>query len=48
MTLYETYRSTEFRKQWTDLLRPEYMNFNDFWENYSLENDPEAGQAGNQ
>jgi hypothetical protein len=42
MTLYETYRSTEFRKQWTDILKQEYTNFNDFWEKYGLENKPEA------
>ena len=42
MTLYETYRSAEFRKQWTDILKQEYTNFNDFWEKYGLENNPEA------
>jgi len=42
MGLYETYRSPEFRKQWTDILNQEYTGFNDFWEKYGLENNPEA------
>ena len=42
MTLYETYRSTEFRKQWTAIINQEYTDFNDFWEKYGLENNPEA------
>jgi hypothetical protein len=42
MGLYETYRSPEFRKQWTDILNQEYTGFNDFWDKYGLENNPEA------
>lgn len=42
MGLYETYRSPEFRKQWTNILKQEYTDFDDFWERYGLENNPEA------
>ncbi len=40
-TLYETYRSQEFRNQWTSVLRQEWDDFNDFWEKYGLENNPD-------
>lgn len=42
MGLYETYRSPEFRKQWTTILNQEYTEFNDFWDKYGPENNPEA------
>ena len=42
MGLYETYRSPEFRKQWTNILNQEYTDFDDFWNKYGLENNPEA------
>jgi len=42
MTLYETYRSQEFRMQWTSILKQEYTDFEDFWNKYGLSNNPEA------
>ena len=42
MGLYETYRSPEFRKQWTMILKQEYADFEDFWEKSGLENNPEV------
>ncbi len=42
MGLYETYRSPQFRKQWTTILNQEYTDFDDFWEKYGLENNPDA------
>jgi hypothetical protein len=42
MSLYETYRSVEFRKHWVMILHQEYTDFDDFWEKYGLENNPDA------
>lgn len=41
MSLYETYRSQEFRNQWTSVLKQEWTDFDDFWDKYGLENNPE-------
>jgi hypothetical protein len=40
-TLFETYRSQEFRNQWSSILNQVWTDFDDFWEKYGLENNPE-------
>lgn len=42
MNLYETYRSLEFRKQWTMILQQEWTDIDDFMEKYGSDNNPEA------
>ena len=42
MSFYDTLRSQEFRDQFSELLRQEYTDFDDFWEKYGQENNPEA------
>ena len=42
MGLYEVYRSPEFRAQWSDVINQEWDDFDDFWEKYGRDSDPEA------
>ena len=42
MELYETYRSKEFREDVTKLRSQEWTDFDDFWEKYGEENNPDA------
>jgi hypothetical protein len=42
MNLYETYRSTEFRKQQMMIQNLEYTDFNDFWEKYGWPTNPDT------
>jgi len=42
MSFYDTLRSLEFRDQFNELLRQDYNDFDDFWEKYGQENNPEA------
>ena len=42
MGLYDTYRSREFRANVTELRSQEWTDFDDFWEKYGEENNPEA------
>jgi len=44
-TLYTTYQSQEFRNQWTAILKQEWTDFDDFWEKYGQDNNPEAWTA---
>lgn len=34
MSLYEAYRSPEFRKNWGEVMDQEYIDFDDFWAKY--------------
>jgi hypothetical protein len=42
MSFYDTLRSQEFRDQFSEILRQEFTDFDDFWEKYGQENNPEA------
>ena len=42
MNLYETYRSPEFRKQQMTIQNYEYRDYQDFWEKYGSDTNPEA------
>jgi hypothetical protein len=42
MDIYETYRSPEFRRQWTLILQQEWTDIDDFMEKYGLDTNPEA------
>ena len=42
MSLYETMRSQEFREQFNEIIRQEWSDFDDFWDKYGQDNNPEA------
>lgn len=43
MNLYETYRTTEFKNIYTDILfHWKWENYEDWWKKYGAENNPEA------
>ena len=42
MDLYRTYRDPVFRKQYNDILSWRYVDFNDFWNKYGEQNNPDA------
>ena len=42
MNLYETYRSPQFRNQQMTIENQEYTDFDDFYEKYGWENNPES------
>lgn len=42
MGLYEAYRSPEFRTQWSKVINQEWSDFDDFWEKYGRDTNPEA------
>lgn len=42
MGLYETYRSKEFRQDVIEIRSQEYTDFDDFWEKYGEETNPDA------
>ena len=42
MGLYDTYRSPEFRTQWSDVINQEWDNFDDFWEKYGRDTNSDA------
>ena len=42
MGLYEAYRSPEFRNQLSEILSQEWDDFDDFWEKYGIDTNPEA------
>lgn len=42
MGLYETYRSPEFRKQMQEMFNLEWTNFEDFWEKYGSQANPDV------
>jgi hypothetical protein len=40
--LYETYRSPKFRQIQIEIMNLEWTDYNDFWERYGLESNPET------
>ena len=42
MSLYEAYRSPEFRKNWGEVMDQEYTDFDDFWGKYGGQVNREA------
>ena len=42
MELYKTYRDPVFREQFSEILLQEWRDFEDFWDKYGQQNNPEA------